>query len=871
MSERQRYLFLLYLANPILGNVIYEGDTELAKLFAITSINLLPPYNSVEGCTNYCDADDVLHLCEECERKFIENTLIKVPALLPVALFDHDNMENIDLLLHDLDKFRGFILLNTVEICPPDKLEYIYSHYNWLLEQSIIPKYSIIGFVNKGEYKGLPEIVRNSAKLVYRDTAIFDESELGSIKGFYQQNMEMSEVTVEEFHASRYMALKLARAKVLYPSIELPHDIVAAISNKIRTTSGVDKLITNLEVMFQETLATYIALSDKVTPEVSDINDIISLMLPKSYTAAPSAATSPFARKLGGGIGGSIGGGIGMPKKPPMAPPAPAKMPLSKPGTAPTTNNKPTATPPGAKATMAAAPSRPGIGAAPQPPAHKPPAKPAAMPPQKPTISAAPQVPVRQAPVPPTTPQPPVRPAPEIIATPADTILPVNDMDRQEGAPSRVRQTLSKKPQSAKKDKKDIDDLIDNLIDKSRSKKEQVASVESELEQMFNPDSELDKIFITQNKPPKAPPLNPPAAATNELEEEFEQIQAKLDNLIKDTRTPPAAEAAPEPKAAPIQKPAQPASEINPLIEQLLAKGPEGIEGGLLDNVIDTKSSFVFNTGAAAIKTEAELQEERAAAAATHNGKPSLVEDKAGVIEPEPAIMAEPPAPPPPPPPVAETEKPKPKPPAPAPQPVLHHTKRPEKTMTLFFGFDISKNSWSADAISNFCQILENNAFMYPVDIGVVVFNDKDSALLIEPTSNYKQAFDVLDAIVLKGKSNLADGLKIGIQAVKDYTVKFHSDMASLIVVTDGKSAYSSVPGKSGTDMAKSYAQNIASDGMNCWIVDYDNGFLRFGFAEEVAKIAKCRYSLVPSNDYNALLDKINGILSFYNEKYKIL
>jgi hypothetical protein len=937
IAERKRDLFLLPLVNHDLGNIVYEGDIELGKLFFVTSINLLPPYNASEGCINYCDADDIANLCQDCEAKYIDGSLVKVQALLPVAMFDSDNMENIDLLIGQLDVFRGFIVLNTVDICPPAKLSQIFNHYNNLLAQGLVPKYSIMGLVAKGDFKKLPDFVKKSTRLVYRETSLFNDKEIAALRSFYDENYDISEVTVDEFHAARIEAIKLAKASQWYSNIEISDQLDSLINSKVKNTHNVDKL-EYAEDIYKLAVGTYVALEGRDTPTSTDVDEILPLVLPKSYTAAakPESA-SPFARKLGGG-------GIALPKRPVMGAsttqPAQGnggkvsmqgpKAGINKPS-ATTTTPKMGATPPAAKQPIM--PKQP----APQPITRTPPQ-------QQATPKAAPAATTTD--IRSSRPLTASHPAQEIIENPpyegSDGLAPIDEADTQ-GSPSIVKQSIAKKsqlpadiadiiqgakkpaPEEAPKEEKTaakaklpID--IDELIGKSKKEKPP-AEAEAPKAASAKPVIDMDKILAKGKKQPEGSEA-PKAAPAKASDIDMDKILAKGKKSSSEETGAPKAEPAKssaidmdkilamgkksheeiEPKqvendfdkilaniehkqenapAAPTPTPKAPPT-VNPIIEELLKKGPNSLEANIPANVIDSKSSFVFNPNAAAIKTEAELQEERVAAAAGKT-KPSLVEEIQPDLAPEPhAPKVEPPKEepvftPPEPTPAPKVEPPKEEPvftaevPKAPPEPRIPKTTvRPTKTMTIFFGFDISKNSWSAEIIGSFCEMLNNNDLIYPIDIGVIVFNDKDSQVLLNKTSNYAQVVDALESIVLRGKSNLADGLNLGEQAVKDYMAKNNTELVSFVVLTDGKSAYSNMAGKSGTELAKNFAHNIFNSGINCWLMDFDNGFLRFGFAEEIAKIAKCRYTLVPSNEYTALLDKINGILSFYKEKYQI-
>ncbi|MCL1977072.1 MAG: putative cobaltochelatase [Candidatus Bathyarchaeota archaeon] len=123
--------------------------------------------------------------------------------------------------------------------------------------------------------------------------------------------------------------------------------------------------------------------------------------------------------------------------------------------------------------------------------------------------------------------------------------------------------------------------------------------------------------------------------------------------------------------------------------------------------------------------------------------------------------------------------------------------------------------------------------------VGMVVFRKNSAELVLPPTNSVELAQKYLATLPTGGRTPLAHGLKLGLDAVESSLRT--DDIPLLVLVSDGR-ANVNLYGGDPVEEAKKVACKIASKGIQSIAIDTENGFLTFGLVKQISETMGSKY-----------------------------
>ena len=123
--------------------------------------------------------------------------------------------------------------------------------------------------------------------------------------------------------------------------------------------------------------------------------------------------------------------------------------------------------------------------------------------------------------------------------------------------------------------------------------------------------------------------------------------------------------------------------------------------------------------------------------------------------------------------------------------------------------------------------------------VGMVVFRKNSAELVLPPTNSVELAQKHLTNLPTGGRTPLAHGLKLGLDAVVSSLRT--DDIPLLVLVSDGR-ANVNLYGGDPVEEAKHIACKIASKGIQSITIDTEQGFLNFGLVKQISKTMGSKY-----------------------------
>lgn len=125
--------------------------------------------------------------------------------------------------------------------------------------------------------------------------------------------------------------------------------------------------------------------------------------------------------------------------------------------------------------------------------------------------------------------------------------------------------------------------------------------------------------------------------------------------------------------------------------------------------------------------------------------------------------------------------------------------------------------------------------------VGMVVFRKDTAELVLPPTNSVELAQKSLSVLPTGGRTPMAHGLSLGLDAIQDYMRRDKEAIPLLALVSDGRSNVS-LSGGDPLVEAKMIAREIAHVGVKALAIDTERGFLTFGLVKQICDEMKGRY-----------------------------
>lgn len=123
--------------------------------------------------------------------------------------------------------------------------------------------------------------------------------------------------------------------------------------------------------------------------------------------------------------------------------------------------------------------------------------------------------------------------------------------------------------------------------------------------------------------------------------------------------------------------------------------------------------------------------------------------------------------------------------------------------------------------------------------VGMVVFRKNSAELVLPPTNSVELAQRHLAKLSTGGRTPLAHGLKLGLDAV-EFSLRT-DDIPLLVLVSDGR-ANVNLYGGDPVEEAKRIARDIACRGIQSIAIDTERGFITFGLVKQISEAMGSKY-----------------------------
>ncbi|MCW3998673.1 MAG: putative cobaltochelatase [Candidatus Bathyarchaeota archaeon] len=125
--------------------------------------------------------------------------------------------------------------------------------------------------------------------------------------------------------------------------------------------------------------------------------------------------------------------------------------------------------------------------------------------------------------------------------------------------------------------------------------------------------------------------------------------------------------------------------------------------------------------------------------------------------------------------------------------------------------------------------------------VGMVVFRRDTAELVLPPTNSVELAQRFLTGLPTGGRTPMAHGLSLGLDAIQDYMRRDKEAIPLLALVSDGRSNVA-LNGGDPVAEAKMIAREIATRGVKALAIDTERGFLTFGLVKQICDEMNGRY-----------------------------
>ncbi|MCD2491142.1 VWA domain-containing protein [Lacrimispora sp. NSJ-141] len=154
----------------------------------------------------------------------------------------------------------------------------------------------------------------------------------------------------------------------------------------------------------------------------------------------------------------------------------------------------------------------------------------------------------------------------------------------------------------------------------------------------------------------------------------------------------------------------------------------------------------------------------------------------------------------------------------------------------LLFAVDASASMGANErmaAVKGIVLSLLQNSYEKRDKIAMITFQDKEARLLLEFTNSVDLAARRLTELKTKGKTPLAEGLRLSYEMMKGVLAKERAVFPVLMLITDGRAT---AGGKAPYEEAVCQAERFAGEAIRSIVIDTEQGYVRLGLAEQLAE-----------------------------------
>jgi len=152
--------------------------------------------------------------------------------------------------------------------------------------------------------------------------------------------------------------------------------------------------------------------------------------------------------------------------------------------------------------------------------------------------------------------------------------------------------------------------------------------------------------------------------------------------------------------------------------------------------------------------------------------------------------------------------------------------------------------------------------------VGMVVFRKDSAELVLPPTNSIELAQKLLSVLPTGGRTPMAHGLSLGLDAIQDYMRHDKEVIPLLALISDGRSNVSLNGGDPVAD-AKKIAREIAHLRVRSLAIDTEQGFLTFGLVKQICDEMSGRYLRLEELSSTPIVSAVYEGLQNNSENYK--
>ncbi|QNM05706.1 VWA domain-containing protein [Qiania dongpingensis] len=153
----------------------------------------------------------------------------------------------------------------------------------------------------------------------------------------------------------------------------------------------------------------------------------------------------------------------------------------------------------------------------------------------------------------------------------------------------------------------------------------------------------------------------------------------------------------------------------------------------------------------------------------------------------------------------------------------------------LLFAVDASASMGANErmaAVKGIVLSLLQNSYEKRDKIAMLIFQDREARLLLEFTNSVDLAASRLMELRTKGKTPLAEGIRLSYEILKGVLAKEKTVFPVLMLITDGRATAGE---KAPYEEAVCQAERFASEAIRSIVIDTEQGYVRLGLAEQLA------------------------------------
>jgi magnesium chelatase subunit D len=144
--------------------------------------------------------------------------------------------------------------------------------------------------------------------------------------------------------------------------------------------------------------------------------------------------------------------------------------------------------------------------------------------------------------------------------------------------------------------------------------------------------------------------------------------------------------------------------------------------------------------------------------------------------------------------------------------------------------------------------------------VGIVAFRNTKAEILLNITRSVNLAQKQLRSLPTGGKTPLAAGLMLGYRLLLAEKIRNPDVRQYLVLITDGKANVSLTEGDAGQE-AMAMAKKIGLSAIDSLVLDTEQGYIRFGFAEMLAHIMNSIYTRLDAVSKNEIMSNVRDFV----------